>query len=395
MIDEWFYQHRGRVHGPVSLQELRVVMWLGFALPTDLVRHRVTKEWAAAKTVPELLEPLDREGGDMKNNANTTGFTLVELLVVIAIIAVLVGLLLPAVQSAREAGRRIQCANTSKQLGVALNSYVSVANTLPPGIKSRTRFSYSYSNGGWEWTCYVHYLLPHLEEQVLYDALDGPRFDLPNPWWGPTWPATANRTNVSVLRCPSDIGPGYCTAGLPTGRTTFKSNYLGMFSGLADGQNATAAPYVQAGPPAGQAAVFRYATGVRPLEVIDGLSKTIVFAEYLLGVNETDSRGAPWTNRAGSQFVYVTLTPNSSAPDVSINHPFFCPSNGVMHRPAQNLPCTAGSDASTYASPRSRHPGGVNVTLCDGAVRFIGDGINLAVWRNLGWMNDGQTTGME
>jgi len=395
MIDEWFYHHRGRVHGPVSLQDLRVAMWLGFALPTDLVRHRVTREWAAAETFPELFDPLHREGGDMKNNARTTGFTLVELLVVIAIIAVLVGLLLPAVQSAREAGRRIQCANTSKQLGVALHSYVSSANTLPPGIKSRTRFSYSYSNGGWEWTCYLHYLLAHLEEQVLYDALDGPRFDLPNPWWGSTWPSAANRTNVAPFLCPSDIGPGYCNANLATGRTAFKSNYLGMFSGLADGQNATSAPYVQSGPPAGQAAVFRYATGVRQPEVIDGLSKTIAFAEYLLGVNETDARGAIWTNRAGSQFVYVTLTPNSSAPDVSINHPNFCPSSGAMHRPAQNLPCTAGSDASTYASPRSRHRGGVNVTLCDGSVRFIGDGINLAVWRSLGWMNDGQATGME
>ena len=393
MIDEWFYQHRGRVHGPVSLQELRVVMWLGFALPTDLVRHRVTKEWAAAKTVPELLEPLDREGGDMKNNANTTGFTLVELLVVIAIIAVLVGLLLPAVQSAREAGRRILCANTSKQLGVALNSYVSVANTLPPGIKSRTRFSYSYSNGGWEWTCYVHYLLPHLEEQVLYDALDGPRFDLPNPWWGPTWPATANRTSVPSFLCPSDIGPGHTIAGLPAGRVVPKTNYQGFFAGLADGQTASAAPFIQTGPPSGQAAVFRYGTGVKTTEIADGLSKTMVFGEYLRGLNETDCRGAPGTNRAGSQFIYVTLTPNSTAPDMSINHPGFCPSDGSFNRPAQNLPCTFGAD--TYASPRSRHPGGVNVTLCDGAVRFIGDGINLAVWRNLGWMNDGQTTGME
>ena len=316
------------------------------------------------------------------------GFTLVELLVVIAIIGVLVGLLLPAVQSAREASRRIQCANKSKELGVAFHSYISVTDTLPPGIKSRSRFSYSYSNGGWEWTCYLHYLLPYLEEQALYIALDGARFDLPNLWWGATWPAATNRIATPFL-CPSDIGPGYAI-DRATGRTITKTNYLGFFSGLADGQTASAAPFVQAGPPSNQASVFRYGTGVNPSEVVDGLSKTMAFGEYLRGVNEADCRGTPWTNRAGSQFIYVTLTPNSSAPDMSINHTGFCPADGSMNRPIQNLPCTFGVD--TYASPRSRHLGGVNVTLCDGSVRFVADGVNLAVWRNLGWMNDGQST---
>lgn len=390
MADEWFYQHGGQVHGPVSLHDLRVAMWLGFALPTDLVRHRVTNDWAAAETFLELREPLYRGEEDMNKDTRKTGFTLVELLVVIAIIAVLVGLLLPAVQSAREAARRIQCATTSKQLGVALHSYAGVANTLPPGIKSRSRFSYSYSNGGWEWTCYLHYLLPYLEEQAFFDALDGPRFNLPNPWSGAPWPAVTNRTNIRAFLCPSDIGPGYCVADLPAGQVYSKTNYQGFFAGLADGQTESAPPFVQAGPPPGQAAAFRYGIGVKMTEVVDGLSKTMVFGEYLRGLNEMDARGSPGTNRAGSQFIYVTLTPNSSAPDMSINHRGFCPSDGSANRPALNLPCTIGAD--TYASPRSRHRGGVNVTLCDGSVRFIVDGISLAVWRNLGWMNDGQTT---
>ncbi len=314
---------------------------------------------------------------------------------VIAIIGTLVGLLLPAVQAAREAARRVSCTNNSRQIGLALHEYELSRKSLPPGIMSRTRFSYDYaSNGGWEWVCLLHYLLPYLEQEQLYAALDGPRFNIPNPWMGWPYPAAANCRSMPPYRCPSDVVSGYKTAGLPAGRFLFGTNYLGIFSGLRDGQTKSVGSYPQPDPPLGQSAVFKYAVGVKLREITDGTSRTIAVAEYLQGLGEADSRGGAGSNRAGTQFLYVTLTPNSPAPDVSIGAPGFCPADGSFNRPEMNLPCVAGDQDYTYASPRSRHHGGVLVTFSDGSARFIADSIGVAAWRALGWMNDG-TSGPE
>ena len=100
-------------------------------------------------------------------------------------------------------------------------------------------------------------------------------------------------------------------------------------------------------------------------------------------------RGGFVTNRAGCQFLYVTLTPNSPMPDnLLIWHTAFCPPDGRHNRPEMNLPCTPGYTDANYASPRSRHPGGVNVLFCDGSVRFVQNEIDLQTWRSLGWIAD-------
>src|SRR5574340_676005 len=109
-------------------------------------------------------------------NQKSTGFTLVELLVVITIIGILIALLLPAVQAAREAARRLQCGNNLKQLGIALQTFESQYETFPPGIMGKTRAS------GNEWPCYLHFLLPYMEQTSYFEAIHGPRFDVGVPW---------------------------------------------------------------------------------------------------------------------------------------------------------------------------------------------------------------------
>ena len=325
-------------------------------------------------------------------------FTLVELLVVITIIGILIALLLPAVQAAREAARRMQCANNLKQIGLALHNFESQYGTFPPGTLSKMLFASTpaeaAASGGYEWPSYLHFLLPSLEQQGYYDSVQGPKFTLNNPWSDPTtWSALpANQGTIPMFLCPSDNLGGkfeYCVPSVGLA----KSNYLGIFSGLRDGDNYDSS-YMYRNPPlptppspfASMRAVFRPHEGVPISDITDGTSNTMAVAEYLKGVDENDPRGFFWTNRAGCKFLYVTLGPNSPAQDNLTS--YFCP--GISpNDPSANLPCTGGGDTDNYASPRSRHSGGVNAVLCDGSVRFIQDGIDTTAWRSLGWIADG------
>jgi prepilin-type processing-associated H-X9-DG protein len=106
-------------------------------------------------------------------------------------------------------------------------------------------------------------------------------------------------------------------------------------------------------------------------------------------MDQTDMRGFFNTNRAGCQFLYATLGPNSYAPDNMLSwNEGFCPTDMARNLPQQGLPCTPGPTDSNYASPRSRHSGGVNVVYCDGSVHFIPNEINEPVWQNLAWIAD-------
>lgn len=316
------------------------------------------------------------------------GFTLVELLVVITIVGILIALLLPAVQAAREAARRTQCSNNMKQIGVGLHNFESQNGSFPPGIPARVRGSYDYAlNGGYEWTYFLHFLLPYVEQNAYYVALRGPRFDIGNPWGGTEnqWPTLVNRIGLPALICPSDALGGNVTdyVSLTTPRVP-KTNYIGIFSGFRDVEGFT--PNVN---PL-QRGVFRMGIGTRIAEIHDGTSNTLAVAEYLKGLDVYDSRGVFYTNRAGCQALYVKYGPNSTVPDNLLDHPDFCPSNGSHNSPEQNLPCAPGGSDDNFASSRSRHPGGVHVLLCDGSVHFVPDGINLATWQYLGWIADNQ-----
>jgi prepilin-type N-terminal cleavage/methylation domain-containing protein/prepilin-type processing-associated H-X9-DG protein len=326
----------------------------------------------------------------------SAGFTLVELLVVITIIGILIALLLPAVQAAREAARKSQCGNNLRQIGVAMLNFESRCGTLPPGTKRR----WGDSGSGYEWIYLLHYLLPDLEMNGYYDVIGGPKFNTdlynnPVSWSG------VNNAGLAYLWCPSDslsdngFYPWTSTVLVP------KSNYLGLFSGGNDGEGRSS------GPTTNRQAVFRSGVGTRIADITDGASNTMALVEYLKGVSSKDARGLFYTQRAGCQTLYATLAPNSPTQDWICNAFTLA---DTPDEPSLNLPRKSTCEQppgswhcnENYASPRSRHPGGVQTVFCDGSVHFISDSINThlpldphdpadlpGTWQRLAWIADG------
>ena len=327
---------------------------------------------------------------DDRFHRRISGFTLVELLVVITIIGILIALLLPAVQAAREAARRMQCANNLKQIGLALHNYHATHKMFPPGsIHNNSGSPFQKP----EWISYLHQLLPYMEQQHLYDRT----IMVPHHPWALAWPADVQGVSVPGFLCPSDGkgGPTYVidpsTLGFGSPNEVYRSNYMGFFSGLNDGFQHQ--HFADAGP-SDQHHMFRLNQGRKISEILDGTSNTMAISEYLTGKDKFNMRGQPFTSRAGSQHLYPTLTPNSSSPDILWGTaPEIC-ENGTGY-PALNLPCIGDTGTmSNYASPRSRHPGGVHVLLCDGSVRFVSDNVDLlSVWRPLATIANGEIIG--
>ena len=312
-------------------------------------------------------------------NHTSSGFTLVELLVVIAIIAILVAMLLPAVQAAREAARRIQCANNMRQLGLGLHNYHSARGTFPPGFITTWG---SWVHDGPETPALVH-LFPFIGAENQFDLIDlDSHKPIPGMKYG-RWPEEATATVISNLICPSDglgpmttprDGPRQCCPGVPE---AMKSNYLILMNGdnFGDGLVDTNETRL---------AAFGINRGARIRDIRDGTSKTMLFAEYLRGP-EGDWRGMFWTYQAGMGFLSTRLTPNSTAGDVG-NHCFGVSDPPVLDLPLMNLPCSYDSTwppMATSATSRSMHPGGVQILLADTSVRYVEESIDLNIWRAL------------
>ncbi len=316
------------------------------------------------------------------------GFTLIELLIVIAIIAVLLALLLPAVQQVRESAARLRCKNNLRQMGLALHNYHGDQNSFPPGLVSRL------SNPAWVmppgncnaeapdlgpgWSFFA-YLLPYLDQEPLFKNI---RFDL--PILDPA-NAEARRTLVKTYVCPSDPAPQsvnvYDCGNPPSVAATpvvigdvAPCSYVGVLGGGKDNPpNPNYACY-EWQPFNG---MFHRNRGVRLNEITDGASQTV-------GIGERNSTfvESGWAGVVpGQELIYnpATRPPpyNPALPPCQNWRPSI--TAVVVHSRQYTLNAPNASPASFH----SAHPGGGNFLFMDGSVRFIDNGIRLSTMRAL------------
>jgi len=319
-------------------------------------------------------------------------FTLVELLVVIAIIGILVALLLPAVQSAREAARRTQCLNKLKQWGLAMHLHHDTQGTLPYGATGNVDVGTDDPNYYPRQT-WVMYLYPFIEQGNL-DALN----DLDKSFYEApfTIQGTMNGLGgqeVSLYKCPSDgFGTDQTTGTYQRRRGNYVVNWgHAKFDGPYNPARLESYP---GGPINSGMAPFRFESGRRSqprkssfAKIVDGTSSTLMMSEYLISSQpeDLDWRGDILNDEGMFHFQTIN-TPNSSNPD-GIERGFYTEINDPL------MPGIAVDRNAQHNAARSRHTGGVNVAFCDGSSRFFSNDVSPLLWVSLGTMNGGEVAG--
>lgn len=319
----------------------------------------------------------------MKSNDAKAGFTLVELLVVIAIISVLIGLLLPAVQAAREAARRMQCQNNIKQITMAVLSYESNFKTYCCG-------SYGYiDNEGqpdaWMRRSWYYHILPYIEQTSLYDVYDSHYRHPENRGSFDYTYLPAKTTIVQTLMCPDDPNnPKVHNGSSAQNQQGFHGNYVGNGGNTYFNVDATGAWKQEACMDLN--GIFPPLRGIKPAHVIDGASNTLMFSEIRLvpdgaqGTGKEDIRGRLINCRHTGALFSTLYAPNTTEPD---RH-HYCISTIYA-------PCT-NTNQKNLVSARSYHSGdGVTASNCDGSVTFIPSTVDLEVYHAMGSRDGGET----
>jgi prepilin-type N-terminal cleavage/methylation domain-containing protein len=330
----------------------------------------------------------------MDREASRRGFTLVELLVVIAIIGILIALLLPAVQAAREAARQMQCTNNLKQIGLSLHNYHNSFKVFPLGSRSGTISCYNIYGTNWRTS-----VLAFLEEKALFDQLNFKTGSFAG--WNSQPFSGGNEILegllVSVYKCPSsDIDPFINEPTSINDRGGMMHDYVGISGAYPDpgGRGSTVCRQSLRGYVCNTGLLLPHECGAIR-KALDGTSKTIIVAEQSALVGDKPIRsnyGGGWAGARDHSSGY-DLNPrkaNQIPDDGSANY-YHCGLTVV--RWAINSDTTvAGSSSTTYETNtilNSFHPGVIGVLLGDGSVRKLSETIDMETLRRLAAANDG------
>ncbi|MCI0462791.1 MAG: DUF1559 domain-containing protein [Gemmataceae bacterium] len=333
------------------------------------------------------------------------GFTLIELLVVIAIIAILIGLLLPAVQKVREAAARSQCQNNLKQIGLALHTYHDAKKALPPsGVTDAPPFG---TGGSWG-SSWLAFILPYIEQNALYSRF---AFTGASGWGNNVNYRSANGVKIPIYRCPSTTLPEWSFSNpVSLNPGIMRPTYVGLsgaVNGLIPGYTETrfntpggAAGCCSGGIAAGSGVLIPgISTTIRLQGIGDGTSNALVVSEqadllttvnggkqdwhsgrfgFLLGWRTATT--PPAVGNGGDLRTFQTTTIRYRINQIAgwPNPPGNCATTGVCDNTGTNIPLS------------SPHAGGVNGLMGDGSVRFLSDSMTIDVLARLATRDDGQ-----